>query len=187
MDTPFKIDSELCHFEKHQVFRTRSTNMLVNISHGRNVWKILSAFIYYFFIGHLKFYNNVVITNKNIYIPFIQTILFETNKIIDNKIWYTDLDFSFWFWNPYRKRFSKQWCRIWFAWMYVFELWRKMNMWRRHQNEKNTWLLWRFMIVCCFVWTWQNVQIAWQIIEIVGHLVKHLSFPAYSLIVRTCE
>lgn len=37
MDTPFKIDSELCHFEKHQVFRTRSTNMLVNISHGRNV------------------------------------------------------------------------------------------------------------------------------------------------------
>ncbi|XP_055313630.1 5'-3' exoribonuclease 1-like [Sitodiplosis mosellana] len=35
MDAPFKIQSKSFEFKPHQVFRTRSTNMLLNISHGR--------------------------------------------------------------------------------------------------------------------------------------------------------
>lgn len=35
MDTPFQIQSKSIQFKNHQVFRTRSTTMLLNISHGR--------------------------------------------------------------------------------------------------------------------------------------------------------
>lgn len=35
MDSPFSIQSDLCEFKRHRIFRTSSTNMLINISHGR--------------------------------------------------------------------------------------------------------------------------------------------------------
>lgn len=35
MDKPYKIQSNSFEFKQHQVFRTRSTNMLLNLSHGR--------------------------------------------------------------------------------------------------------------------------------------------------------
>lgn len=35
MDAPYKIKLDACKFERHQIFQTRSTNMLMNISFGR--------------------------------------------------------------------------------------------------------------------------------------------------------
>lgn len=33
MDYPYKIHSDNFEFERHYIFRTRATNMLINISH----------------------------------------------------------------------------------------------------------------------------------------------------------
>lgn len=33
MDYPYKIHSDTFDFERHYIFRTRTTNMLINISH----------------------------------------------------------------------------------------------------------------------------------------------------------
>lgn len=35
MDYPYKVPLATGEFKRHQIFRTRSTNMLINISHGR--------------------------------------------------------------------------------------------------------------------------------------------------------
>lgn len=35
MDYPYRIKSDRVKFEWHQIYRTQSTNMLLNISHGR--------------------------------------------------------------------------------------------------------------------------------------------------------
>lgn len=36
MDAPYTIRSELCKFEKRRIYTTSTTNMLINISHGRD-------------------------------------------------------------------------------------------------------------------------------------------------------
>lgn len=39
MDFPFKIPSAVGKFQQHFIYRTKSTNMLLNISFGRVNWQ----------------------------------------------------------------------------------------------------------------------------------------------------